>query len=402
MAAAVAVPVDDLWYLRKRDPGTGERLPSKRHGRGRRWRVRYTDDAGEKVERLFDRKAAAEVFDAGVRTDVGRGLYVDPAAGQETVASYSKRYREAQIFRGGTDQVVERIFRLHLVPTLGARPIAAVRPTHIQSWVKGLELAPATVRLAYAVTAGMFNAAARDRVIGVSPCTRIKLPQLPHTEHVILTPEQVHELAQALPSRVRATVYLGAGCGLRHGEMLGLERKHIDFLRREVSVVQQLTSYAGRKPFIGPLKNRNSRRVVELPQVVAEALAKHLETEGTHLVNLEDDTDPRLTGTRPAELLFTSTTNSPIYRASWSHFWRPAAKAVGLPDGTGFHALRHYFATLLIFNGASVKTVQLALGHSSPVITLNTYVGLWPDSLDRTRNLVDAVLLRTDPAVESL
>ena len=35
--------VDDLWYLRKRDPATGERLPSQRHGRGKRWRVRWID-----------------------------------------------------------------------------------------------------------------------------------------------------------------------------------------------------------------------------------------------------------------------------------------------------------------------------------------------------------------------
>lgn len=42
--------------------------------------------------------------------------------------------------------------------------------------------------------------------------------------------------------------------------------------------------------------------------------------------------------------------------------------------------------------GAAVKTVQLALGHSSPMITLNTYAHEWPDALDRTRALVDAAL----------
>jgi len=50
------------------------------------------------------------------------------------------------------------------------------------------------------------------------------------------------------------------------------------------------------------------------------------------------------------------------------------------------------FATVLIFGGANVKTVQLAMGHTTPTITLNTYVGHWPDALDRTRSLVDAAL----------
>jgi hypothetical protein len=30
-------------------------------------------------------------------------------------------------------------------------------------------------------------------------------------------------------------------------------------------------------------------------------------------------------------------------------------------------------------------TVQRALGHSSPAVTLNTYAHLWPDANDRTR-----------------
>ena len=65
--------------------------------------------------------------------------------------------------------------------------------------------------------------------------------------------------------------------------------------------------------------------------------------------------------------------------------------------GFGLHGLRHYFATLLIHNGAAVKTVQLALGHSSPMITLNTYAHEWPDSLDRTRNIVDAAFSPRPP-----
>jgi integrase len=47
---------------------------------------------------------------------------------------------------------------------------------------------------------------------------------------------------------------------------------------------------------------------------------------------------------------------------------------------------------LLIHAGASVKTVQLALGHSTPTTTLNQYVHEWPDALDRTRALVDRAL----------
>jgi integrase len=50
---------------------------------------------------------------------------------------------------------------------------------------------------------------------------------------VLPSPEQVHRLAELLPDRLSATVYLAAGCGLRLGEMLGLEVGDVDFGRRE-------------------------------------------------------------------------------------------------------------------------------------------------------------------------
>jgi integrase len=95
---------------------------------------------------------------------------------------------------------------------------------------------------------------------------------------------------------------------------------------------------------------------------------------------------------REARLVFTRGDGRPVHRADWSHIWRPAVQAVGLPTGFGLRDLRHYFATVLIFGGANVKSVQLAMGHTTPTITLNTYVGYWPDAVDRTRTLVDLAL----------
>jgi len=49
------------------------------------------------------------------------------------------------------------------------------------------------------------------------------------------------------------------------------------------------------------------------------------------------------------------------------------------------HDLRHFYASGLIAAGCDVVTVQRALGHSMPSITLNTYSHLWPTVEDRTR-----------------
>ncbi len=49
------------------------------------------------------------------------------------------------------------------------------------------------------------------------------------------------------------------------------------------------------------------------------------------------------------------------------------------------HTLRHTFASNLIASGCDVFTVQRALGHAQPPITLNTYSHLWPSAEDKTR-----------------
>ncbi len=82
-----------------------------------------------------------------------------------------------------------------------------------------------------------------------------------------------------------------------------------------------------------------------------------------------------------------------MLRSAWSgRVWRPAVADAGLGASVTLHALRHYYASLSIRHGESVKAVRARLGHSSAAQTLDVYSHLWPDSDDRTRDAVDAVL----------
>jgi hypothetical protein len=87
---------------------------------------------------------------------------------------------------------------------------------------------------------------------------------------------------------------------------------------------------------------------------------------------VDDDTNPRRPARRPAALVFRSADGGSVFASTFSRTWVPARTRVGLPPRWGFHGLRHYYATLLIHAGATVKTVQLVL--------------------DRTRALVDGAL----------
>lgn len=96
-------------------------------------------------------------------------------------------------------------------------------------------------------------------------------------------------------------------------------------------------------------------------------------------------------GVGPDGLIFTDAKGDPIRRNALGHVWRRAADKVGVSGFTP-HDLRHYAASVMIDQGASVKAVQRHLGHASATTTLDTYAHLWPDSDDVTRRALEAGL----------
>jgi integrase len=55
------------------------------------------------------------------------------------------------------------------------------------------------------------------------------------------------------------------------------------------------------------------------------------------------------------------------------------------------HALRHFYASVLLDAGESIKALSEYLGHHDPGFTLRTYTHLMPSSETRTRAAVDRV-----------
>lgn len=346
---------------------------------GTSWRARYVDPAGHERSRTFGRRVDADRYISMIESDKLRGQWVDPMAGRVAFGDYLDQWRRVQVHRPTTRAHVETMLRRHAVPVLGSLPMAAVRPSQVQAWVRGLSdvLAPATVQVVYRYVAAVFRAAVADRLIPSSPCVGVKLPRPVPRQVVPLETSAVHALVEAVPGRYAALVLLAAGTGLRQGECFGLEVRHVDFLRRLVTVEQQLVLLPGAPPQVAPPKTDASYRTVPLPHLVVAALAAHLAAFPAG----------------PAGLVFTSAEGLPIRRTRFSEgVWRPSVARAGLPAGTHFHDLRHYYASLLIRHGESVKVVQSRLGHASASETLDTYSHLWPDSEDQTRAAVDSVL----------
>nr|WP_255426486.1 site-specific integrase [Pseudonocardia sp. C8] len=186
-------------------------------------------------------------------------------------------------------------------------------------------------------------------------------------------------------------VVLGAGCGLRQGEAFGVSLDDIDREAGVLHIVRQVRLVDSRLVFSPP--KRNKTREVPIARSVVRLVDEHAERFPTVPVTLPW----RVPGGEPTtvRLLITDERGGALRR---NHFneavWAPARRAAGVDKPTrqdGTHALRHYYASVLLDAGESIRALSDYLGHHDPGFTLRTYTHLMPSSAARTRRAIDAV-----------
>jgi integrase len=348
-----------------------------------RWRARYHDPSGRERARHFDRKIDAQHWLNEMTTGLLTGTYVDPRAGRISLADYvEQRWLPAQVhLRPNTQHLYRAHLRTHVLPLLGNRSLVSLRRPDMKAVVAELSsrLAPSTTQTAYAVLRSIMQSAVDDDLIAANPCSRVPLPRVEPRVIDPLAPHAVLGLAAAITPRYSIAVLLGATAGLRQGDALGLLTSRVDFERRRIYVEEQLTGN-GEVPVLSPLKTRASRRTVPADDGLLDAIAQH---------TLDWPTGPD-------GLLITNRLKGPVRRSSFNDRWRAAVKAAGLPTGTRFHDLRHFYASALIAANLHPKTIQARLGHASIVETLDTYGHLFPASEEEGRGVLDQALRRRD------
>ncbi len=384
--------IADLWE-RTVD---GRRIRTERYGKGRRWLARYDDPDGRARSKTFVRKLDAERFLAIVETDKLRGTYLDPDAGRISVREFAEAWLDAQTFDPSSREAVASRLRSQILPTFGSTEIRDVRPSHVQAWLRGLQrtLAPTYVRVLLANLSAVLSAAVEDGLIPRNPCRgggAVKAPSLVQRKVVPWLTDQVLAVVAALPKRYAAVALVAAGCGLRQGEVFGLAPDAIDLERGRLAVVQQIKLVQSRL-VLGPPKRGKSREV-PLPDIVATALREHMASYPPLTVELPwlEPGGP----TRTTTLLFWGRERTTINRNYFNHhIWKPALRAAGVEATreNGMHALRHYFASVLLDAGESIRTVSDYLGHADPGFTLRVYTHLIPSSEGRARSAIDGAL----------
>jgi integrase len=342
----------------------------ERRGRGKRWLAVWIDPAGRERSRAFSKKAEAEQYASGMEIDVARGGYIDPRKARVTVEEWCATWLEGYSAHRHSTVRQAQVHIRRIVMEFGAYSLGGLRPSQIRLWIARLQEEGLEASYIYALHARLtqiMNDAVHDGLLAKSRCSRRTSPHLAQQRVYVATTEQVWELYDLFPERIRLAVLLGAFVGLRMAETCGLRPEDVDFMR---AVVHPQVQYPAE-----PLKTKTSRTSVPIPASLAAELSAQIVNYGRH-------------GT-----LLTGRDGNQLSPWAVERAMRTARKKVyDLPAGFRYHDLRHYFASLLIASGADIKTVQERLRHASAKTTLDTYGHVWPDRDESTRAAVDAVI----------
>ncbi len=242
--------------------------------------------------------------------------------------------------------------------------LAQVQPHHVRGWTAQLHqrgLGPRSIAIALAAWRGLYGYWGRDRQVLSNPVAGIRAPKAPKPLPKALSVDQAVALAQqvpsgdrpALPARDHCMVELLYGCGLRVGELVGLDWQ------------------------AGPL----AAGWIDSPDATAHVLGKgskrrSLPVGGPALQALAAWLALRSTLAAPDEpALFVSQRGSRLSASQVRSRLQKLAADAGLATGVHPHMLRHSFASHLLQSSGDLRAVQELLGHAS-ITTTQVYTKL--------------------------
>ena len=368
--------------------------------------VGYHPDTGKPVRKYFyanTREEAARKVAMTLATEMNK----DSAAIRDDLLLKDFLHKWLTTFKvhevcSRTMELYYSAERLHIIPALGNLPINQVTPVKIQGLLYQLQaekgLSQRTVSLVRGVLIQMYDYAMEMRLAEFNPARNTKLPRQPRkpdNEGKVIPIAQREALLKAaeddeIMCPILTMLML---TGMRIGELLALQWKHIDFVAKTVSIRQSLTreivfDEEGKtqqsSDALGTTKTRTSRRVIQVPDLVLERLRRWMK----HVAGLKGGLKVLV----PDGFVFVSTRTMGMrtysgFRATYRHF----LDRNGFGDeGLNLHRYRHTYASMLLEQGINPKIVQKLLGHRDVSTTLGVYTHVVPEVFAGVTGAVNA------------
>ncbi len=331
------------WYAKYRLPD-GRQLQRRI---GPAWTERGRPAAG-----YFTKRTAAgwlrDVLDE-VRRGTLPGLVKTGVTFADAAAEWLRYVEHDRDRKPSTITGYKAILRSQLLPAFGEEPIESITTAMIESWIAGVDRAPATRTKALVLMHGIFKRARKLYGLPTNPVADVERPPMRRSGDIdVFSPEEVLVLVRAAASEQDAAIFLTAAfTGLRRGELLALHWRDVDFARQAIRV---RTSYAE-----GALTTPKSGKVRSVPMApdVAKALAKLGQR-------------PEWTG--DDDLVFVGQGGGYLDGRALRRRYDSALKRADLRK-LRFHDLRHTFGTRMIAK-ADIRRVQEWMGHADIQTTM--------------------------------
>jgi integrase len=367
--------------------------------RGKKWCVvldlERDPETGKRRQKWvsgFGTKGAAEDALVDLLGAKKRGDVLDPD--KTPLAEYVSAWLDGRVGQLAPLSVVQYRSHLknHIAPApLGSMPLGKIRRAHVRAFEQSLEakgLALSTRGVVRAVLSRAFADAVLDDLIGSNPADSPRRSG-EHTSRrpkrfTVWTDSELRTLLDVVADdRLAALWRLAVATGARRGELLGVTWLNYSFEQSTVTIAQQVVPTRGGVT-IAECKTKGSHRTIRLDAETVATLERHREAQIAEKEHAGDAYDDR-------DLIFCDELGAPINPQRLTDAWREHRAAAGIRPGR-LHDVRHTAATHLLTAGVPVHVVAARLGHSSPVITLNTYAHVLPTTDDQAAAVMAAVL----------
>lgn len=414
-------------YIRKRNTGKPDKRGNPSVSYQVCWSEPVRDEFGAPTGKLrqtsetFDTERKAKAHKRHVENELDSFAGVSPSS-QKAKANlplghYAKQYMDGLVGTLDDDTVegYEKIYRTHLGPVFGSKPVASITTADVTAFRAALlaphsshrggqnvTRSPKTVKHIIGTLKRILDTAQDDQAITANPVVsgrrrhtnkrRASSDGKAPFKHRPLTANEVASVvdwiarngSQGRGNDVYAlAVLFAAHTGVRASELQGLQVQDVTLSPLPATVgsirVARTAKRKGREWIYGtPKSEASENRVVPLAPWLADELREYLTNVHPFAGKLRD-ADGKTHNIAHAPL-FPGRRNryvfdwaKPVHAGSLhEHYFAQACRECGL-GSVRFHDLRHTFATMNLSAGEHYMQVSKWLGHSTFVLTLTTY-----------------------------
>lgn len=274
---------------------------------------------------------------------------------------------------------VNTLLAERIIAGIGKKRLVKLTPGDVERFMGSMAregLATKTIEGTKGIGRAAVRRAQRDGLVGRNAFELADTPRGTRRKSKAMTLEQIGKLfASDLTPWWRAYLLTGVLCGLRPGELLGLTWDDVDFAAGVVRV---------RHSMLDDLKTDRSRRTLQLPGKVAEALRALRAVQAADRLRL---------GPHYSELglVFGDSAGRLLRRQTANYRFKKVCAAAGIGSDWHPHEQRHTFVSVLSDAGIDIEQIADAAGHKSSTVTREVYRHQIADKVSRAAAAMDKI-----------